>query len=537
MTSGKPWSAWPRSGRSARPRPAAFSSAADGRRSGLLVAVLVGVLLCGSAPAADVVIEDAWHLMRLAGRRVGYLHSRIVRAPGNDTPIRSIEEVHVTIRRLGIKVAVDMTAEQVEDAGGRILAFSTVTRASNLAMVAVGTVKGDKLEYSTFNAGLTTRKTFPWDPEALGPMAQQRLLLANFLEGEEGKEIVFKVLVPDMVRITRATVKIGAVEETPFLGSTRRLRRVTTVLDAMPNTTTVAWLDDKGTLVKSHVPLLGGVEIYRVSKAEALREPEQAPDLMAKFFIKTPVKFERPQRVTEVLYRLEAPPGTLANLPPEGPRQKIERRSTNSVWVRVKTVAPPAKPPTLGAASRAGGKYVRASAYVQSDDEAIIKTARAVAGDAPDQWQAARRLEQWVRENVAAKNLSIGFASARETLDSREGDCSEHAVLLAALCRALGIPSRIAVGVVYWRGIYGYHMWTEIDAGGWHALDATLAGRYVSAARIKLLDSALETGSWGGSLVGIAPLIGSLKIHVLEYQVDGEPIVVVGARDRKSRDR
>jgi len=495
---------------------------------------VAGVLLCGSAPAADIVLEDAWHLMRLAGRRVGYLHSRIVREPGNDTPIRSVEKVHVTIRRLGIEVAIDMTLEQVEDAEGRILAFSTITKASNVAMVAVGTVNGDTLEYSTFNAGLTTRKTFPWNPEVLGPMAQERLLLANL---EEGKEIAFKALVPDMVRITRATVKIGAVEETPFLGGTRRLRRVTTILGVMPNTPTVAWLDDEGTLFKSRVPLLGGVETYRVSKEEALREPEKAPDLMADFFIEARVKFGRPQRVTEVLYRLEAPPGTLADLPPESPRQKIERRAKNAVWLRVKTVAPPANPPGLGARSKAGGKYARASAYVQSDDEAVIRTAKMIAGDAPDQWQAAKRLEQWVRENVAAKNLSIGFASAKETLSSREGDCSEHAVLLTALCRALGIPSRIAVGVVYWRGIYGYHMWTEVHIEGWHALDATLAGRYVSAARIKLLDSALETGSWGGSLVDVAPLIGSLKVDVIEYQLEGAPMVVVRARDRENGDR
>ena len=42
-------------------------------------------------------------------------------------------------------------------------------------------------------------------------------------------------------------------------------------------------------------------------------------------------------------------------------------------------------------------------------------------------------------------------ATAAEVARSREGDCTEHAVLLAALARARGIPARVAMGLVYVR--------------------------------------------------------------------------------------
>ena len=47
---------------------------------------------------------------------------------------------------------------------------------------------------------------------------------------------------------------------------------------------------------------------------------------------------------------------------------------------------------------------------------------------------------------------------------SREGDCTEHAVFLMALCRARGIPARGAMGLVYLESqrAFFYHMWTEV---------------------------------------------------------------------------
>ena len=79
-------------------------------------------------------------------------------------------------------------------------------------------------------------------------------------------------------------------------------------------------------------------------------------------------------------------------------------------------------------------------------------------------WQMAVKFEQFVHNYINRKDFSQAFASAVEVADTREGDCTEHAVLLAALCRARGIPARTAIGLVYVphdQG-FGYHMWTEV---------------------------------------------------------------------------
>jgi len=61
----------------------------------------------------------------------------------------------------------------------------------------------------------------------------------------------------------------------------------------------------------------------------------------------------------------------------------------------------------------------------------------------------------------------------------RKGDCSEHAVLTAALARLQGIPARVMLGIalVSDAGNYGAfgHAWTEmLEDGEWKVADAAL---------------------------------------------------------------
>ncbi|NQT68544.1 MAG: lasso peptide biosynthesis protein [Desulfobacteraceae bacterium] len=52
------------------------------------------------------------------------------------------------------------------------------------------------------------------------------------------------------------------------------------------------------------------------------------------------------------------------------------------------------------------------------------------------------------------------------------GDCNEHAVLLAALARATGIPVKIEAGLVYLNGRFYYHAWNLLYLGKWVTADA-----------------------------------------------------------------
>ena len=73
----------------------------------------------------------------------------------------------------------------------------------------------------------------------------------------------------------------------------------------------------------------------------------------------------------------------------------------------------------------------------------------------------AERLTRYVNA-LLDKKPTVSLPSAREVLRTKVGDCNEHTALYVAMARALGIPARIAVGLVYVRGAFYYHAWPEV---------------------------------------------------------------------------
>jgi hypothetical protein len=75
----------------------------------------------------------------------------------------------------------------------------------------------------------------------------------------------------------------------------------------------------------------------------------------------------------------------------------------------------------------------------------------------------------------------VGYASAAEAARTRRGDCTESALLLAALARAHGIPARVAFGMAYWSRftarpyVWSPHAWVQVwDGSRWISYDAGL---------------------------------------------------------------
>jgi hypothetical protein len=138
--------------------------------------------------------------------------------------------------------------------------------------------------------------------------------------------------------------------------------------------------------------------------------------------------------------------------------------------------------------------YLQPSAYLESASPIIRRLAKDAVDGETNPVVAAHRIEKFVELYITKKDLNVGFASAEETAKSREGDCTEHAVLCAALGRAVGLPTRCVLGLGYIppgeieptisnavdtkTGIFGFHMWAEACIGPdrWVPMDAALGG-------------------------------------------------------------
>jgi transglutaminase-like putative cysteine protease len=89
------------------------------------------------------------------------------------------------------------------------------------------------------------------------------------------------------------------------------------------------------------------------------------------------------------------------------------------------------------------------------------------------------------------------------------------------MCRAAGVPSRTAVGLVYAprERAMGFHMWIEVWVGGkWYALDPTLGQGHVGAAHLKITDHHWNDVQSMTPLLPVTRVLGKLQIEVVSVK-------------------
>jgi len=151
--------------------------------------------------------------------------------------------------------------------------------------------------------------------------------------------------------------------------------------------------------------------------------------------------------------------------------------------------------------------------FVQSEHPKIRARAAEITAGEDDPWRRAVAIYEWVYQSIE-KEPVVSVPSALEVLEKRRGDCNEHTVLFTALARAAGIPSRIAVGLVWSETLDGfyYHAWPEVYVGEWTAMDPTLGQPLADATHVKILNGGIER--W----TQLLPYLGQVEIEVLEVE-------------------
>lgn len=155
-------------------------------------------------------------------------------------------------------------------------------------------------------------------------------------------------------------------------------------------------------------------------------------------------------------------------------------------------------------------EYLRATSFIQSDDERIIQQAKRIIQDEKNAWAAACKISDWVYKSVK-KVPTFSVPSSIDVLNTKEGDCNEHTYLFTALARSVGIPTSVCVGLVYFEKRFYYHAWPRVYVGQWVNMDPTLNQHICDATHIRLLEGELADQA---RLVG---MIGKIKIDILDY--------------------
>jgi transglutaminase-like putative cysteine protease len=146
---------------------------------------------------------------------------------------------------------------------------------------------------------------------------------------------------------------------------------------------------------------------------------------------------------------------------------------------------------------------------VESDHPKIQNLGRELGASANSDRARVEKIMAWLAAHIERRPV-VSIPSALATLEQGRGDCNEHAVLFAALARAMGIPTQVEAGIVYLRGRFYYHAWNRVYLDQWMTVDALFGQLPADVTHIRLARGSIADQL---DLIGV---MGRLKIKVLD---------------------
>jgi hypothetical protein len=414
---------------------------------------------------------EQWFTVLLDGRKIGSFETTR-QVHGDQVTTR--QKLDIVLERAGTSIALASEESSEETRAGRPLGFHSMTRMSGSETRIEGTVRDGTIRVRTHNDGGVHEQTLAWPDGALLPEGQRLAALRAGLEpGARYRVLAFQPSSLDAITVENVVGHPAPVE---LPDGTRRLVPVNQTLE-FPGAAmrSQAWVDAEQTMHKLTLPMLG-VELTLVAcDRECALAPNQSSDVFARTLV-TPPQALGPAELGGARYLLRSRDAhALPDLPDTGEQQV--RRTDHGVQLDIRRHARASDETPPQAIDYA------ATDWLQSGAPEIVALARRGAGDATDATARMHKLEDFVRDFIDDKNLSVGYASALEVARNPEGDCTEHAVLLAALGRAEGIATRVVNGLAWAPGFAGKdqvfvpHAWVQawID-DRWQSFDAALGG-------------------------------------------------------------
>lgn len=482
--------------------------------------VLAALALAATSARADdapwTTEEEHWYVLELNGQKAGWMAVLVESAPDR---FRTTTETRLEIGRGAATTSVHTRTSFVETAAGRPVLMRSTQESSREPVESAWAFGETDATLTTRQAGRTLTKTMPMPGGVwLTPMAVDRYTAERRAAG--ATEIEYRMLTPES-GLEPATVRSVRTGEATFDRDGRSIPVTVwkTTTDIMP-VATIEHISSDGHLVLAEMQAGIGTLTTRLSTKAKARDlvAGQGPELMMSTFVTPDRPIENVHRSRTATYRLRVETGAMPDIPSAG-AQRAEREGESVVVARLDCDDP--QPATE--AERADASFLARSSMIDPADPLIAKlTANTLRRVGDDPMKRAEALRKRVLRHVSRKGLQTAFASASETAKTRAGDCSEHAVLLAAMLRADGIPARVATGLVYAdafagnRDIFGWHMWTQalID-GKWIDLDATLPVTY-HAGHVLTGTSTLADGEADRELGALMMLMGNLDIEVVD---------------------
>jgi hypothetical protein len=440
--------------------------------------------------------REEWMGIYWENDKVGYTVSKIKKAfKGYEIHEQGIMDLTV----MGTPQRIDTQVTSQVDNAFMLKSFEFRMFSNLFSFQAKGKIKGNELRMDLLSGGSVKQSVIPLREIPCLASSLKPMMLADGLI--VGKKLSYNVFDPSTMSTTPVEVLVEGIEEVALRDKRIECYRLKSTFKGIALR---SWIDEDGSTIKEESPL--GLMLLKESKADALTENwgETTKDLIAASAIPTnrPIMITDPSYLKVRIQNINLEEFDLSSLRQkrsddvlEITREKLSGLTTYNIPYPQGDMKP----------------YLKPTAFLQSTDKTLVEKAQEIVASERDALEAATLIKEWVYRTIE-KKPTLSIPSALDVLKVKVGDCNEHATLFVALCRAVGIPSKLCAGIVYNQGSFYYHAWAEVFVGRWMSVDPTMDQLPVDATHIRFVEGGLD------KQLEIIKLIGVVKLEVMEYR-------------------
>ena len=399
---------------------------------GRLMILTVTALAVPNGTAAEAQPEERLWQLKVAGQPSGSFTE--MTAATADGKVRTKETMVLELNRLGSKVAMKTESETVEASDGTVESLTGSVSSSQAATNVRATRVEGAFEVETEAGGKSYQKKIPLTGPVLGPKGVEKLSRDRLqAEGATVSFQMFSVEMGGIVSMTRKAVARLEEEGRPVL-------HVEETIEGMPGKQVIT-LDENGRWLTRQQSLpFGELTLEPAAPDRDQRRPQSGDQ-----------PCPRVLRPDDGALEYSAARSAHGDGRPVEACATISRSSAGLIWNRPHSASwknrRPSRWSKFAGSHRRGREnakaaapdesYLRPNALVQSDDPEVIRIAQEATNGVTDDFEKARRLQDWVSQNLQF-DLGIALAPASEVVRNRRGTCVAYAILLASLrtCRS-----------------------------------------------------------------------------------------------------
>lgn len=435
--------------------------------------------------------------------KIGYLRTQSI--PDENETDPGVEY------RLTLKLAAQLLAFPTEislhgsswvsrENGLQRVAFS-VDSFKEHVMKASGVAKDGQFRLDIETAGETFPMSFAVQKNMMvsGGLGTTALHIPSLEIGDEMRVPTFDPLTFSYNQYS--TIKCVGTDSFTFDGETFPVKILETDVNGV---TSKSWVTLENEVVKVQTPF--GFHLTKILPEDALdpTEPSESADFLDAIAIR-PTGLKPYRGAKRMRIQLSGLPDSA-----DPPDDAIQRQLGHLEY----DIQPPDASTTVNDAPLPElAPFLTGDPFVQVNHPTIQALRDEILADPGLTWEQAQAVYEWVWLNIDKKPV-LSFPSALDVAKTREGDCNEHTVLFTAIARSAGIPTRMAIGVVWSNELDGfyYHAWPEVFTDHWIPMDPTLGQPIADATHIKFLEGNMD--SWPKLMT----YLGQVEIDVLEIE-------------------